>query len=248
MIRRLAWALSAPLILANVFLAPGTAAVAGNSLISASPSVGHSGDFIYLSGSGFAPHHQLRLFMMCPPWNINARAAYLYGNYTAPREGPTTDAHGTFTAYRFQILTLHELKGSGCAIYDESINPFGPDIPGSLEILPPGQLAPVCEQSICLKVQAHPTHVHYGLSETITIQSSRESWAGARAIVTVRYPKYVHYPAVTYPPLTLDTNGTAAKRISIPIHTSQPVSAKVEVSVHLGSYRGARATGFTVVR
>src|SRR5947209_20354302 len=88
-----------------------SSAQAQRSLI-AVPAEGHTGDTLYLSGSGYKPNTQLVITLACPDWFYSP-----HGNVEAI-SGPVTDAHGRFVRFdKLRAMALNGERSSPCHIY-----------------------------------------------------------------------------------------------------------------------------------
>jgi hypothetical protein len=209
------------------------------SVLIASPSGGHSGDTIYIAGSGLQPHHRYPyLLMACPNW---AESQYNNGSETAP--GPTTDNAGQFKGFPFLVPALHHFKGLGCQIYiKDGGNAYGPSFPGTYTIYPSDANVPGCLKHICIGVNAVPKRVHSGFAETVEVRSKPTVWPGA--VVDVR----ISYPGVSIPRrrLALNFSGVARTQFKVTARTAQPVLARVSARASLGGWGGNGTGSFTI--
>jgi hypothetical protein len=181
--------------------------------------------------------------MACPNWHDPSVARY--GNLKFDPDGTTTDGHGQFVGYPYQVLALHHFKLMVCQIYVEyGSNPFGPDFPALYTILPPGTAAPPCARHICVHVKASPLHVRAAQYENISIQHDQTGpWPGARADVSVSYSDGRTQSEGT----TLNMKGDGLVRIRIDPHANQTVPASVRVRVRMGGMAGNGRSNFVVV-
>lgn len=215
------------------------------------PIQGHSGDTIYMSGSGFLPDTQLAFVIACP--NIFSESAYTYHNWELyggpPNNPPVTNQHGDFAGYPIKGFQLNP-KGppsSPCTItarYPDQEVPFVCDQCALYDIAPPSTPIAARYRLITGHVKATPQQVHAGLSERISVT---KSWGGATAAVYVRYPHQSKARKVTSFHLDWEGNGNRL----VPIDQSaaqQPGVANVSVAFTLGPRHGTAATSFTVVR
>lgn len=232
---------SAPVILS---LAPvGAAGIAQQSILVAAPVEGHSGDPIYLSGAGFPPNYSPFITMVCPNWQTAAQ----YGNIEVTYHGPHTDAHGSFSGFKFSALHLHYFKSLGCVIYAQiGANPFGVQFPATYNILPPDAPLPYCWRHICIRVTATPRRVRSGQVETVDIRplSVTYPWPGARAAIRVSYPGATGHNKT----LTLSIHGNGHVSFPAPAAPRDLLRATIKVSAHLGAWTGVGSGQFTVVR
>jgi hypothetical protein len=185
------------------------------------PAEAHSGDTLYLSGSGFRPNSQLAVLTGCPNW-FNAAPA----NTVVGGPGPVTDKRGHFVGFAIKALTLIGVTTSPCEIYvGRPQQGFSVDVPARYTILPAGQALSPCSAAICLTVKtAGPA--------TVRIQG----WPGAHVVLTVKAssgPKK-HYV------FKLDWDGTRTQRLALPA-TQQN---RVHISAHawLGPITGNSST------
>ena len=102
-------------------------AAGGISQLRVTPSEGHVGNLIDLSGAGFPANSHLNILMACPTWQ--ALNAVKLGNVVI-LSGPVTDSRGQFSGFLFRAIHLHELPQSTCQIQASvGDNAFGVDIP-----------------------------------------------------------------------------------------------------------------------
>src|SRR5579875_3818961 len=74
------------------------------------PSEGHGGDAVYISGSGFSPFTRLTVGMACPDaFSAHPAVAWV--------SGPLTDRHGRFAGFRFPTLALDGKTTMTCHMY-----------------------------------------------------------------------------------------------------------------------------------
>lgn len=240
--RKLVYALI-PTLCASMFLPVRTLAQAdGFSVLILSPQQGHSGDTIYLSGSGLEPRQHLYVMMACPNWYDKSLSTY--NNGVIQWNGPTTDAHGQFRAFPFQVLTLHHFRSAGCTMYiRDGANPYGPRFPPTFLILPPDQPAPPCWRQICVHVKSSPVRVRSGLVESVVVRSYPGAWPGARVDLSVSAAGVK--PTLRH--LSLDLNGYAHVEFPITAQGTQPTVASVKVRMHLGAWGGSGDSRFVIV-
>jgi hypothetical protein len=222
----------------------------GVSALIAVPAVGHSGDLIYLSGTGLKPRTRYYVLTACPSALVNGSIAIQNGNvsFIKAENGPMTDGHGNFVRFTFRALPLHHVKQSGCTIYtSDGVSLYGPDVPGTYYIYPQKKKLPRCALTICAGISLSPTRARTGQYETITIgpnqQKGYTSWPGAKATVIVSFKgtKSVTQSVV------LNWAGVGKVRVHVPdgMAASQ---AKVHVSYHIGNYSGSSIDQFAVVQ
>lgn len=220
-------------------MATGSAMARDTSTLSqlrVTPSVGHAGDNIDLSGSGFPPYTHLNILMACPNWQ--AENAVRLGNVVI-MAGPITNGRGQFSGFLFRAIRLHGLSQSTCQIQASvGDNAFGVDIPAVYLILPHGQplKLPRCQRqlTVCgLQVQ-HP-EVRSGYDEKISLRT----WPGALVSTTYTYPNKTQ--TVDYH--HADWTGMAqwTKRIAGSV-------ASGSVEVRAGAALGPMSGGYSTVR
>lgn len=225
----------------SVLLGTATPVSAENSMMVAAPQEGHPGDTIYLSADGLAPHRRVGILMACPNWYD--QSVWQDRNYRFVKAGPTTDDHGSFRAYPFQVLALHGLKSMPlCQIYvQDGTRTFGPDFPAAFSVLAPGVQPKPMWRRPTVHVSTSPLRVHSGLFESVTVRS----WPGAVADVTVSYPG----ASAMHAHIDLNLTGMAKSRFLVgPTESSQDIQAQVQVKLHIGTRSGRGAGHFTIVR
>lgn len=238
--RRIAAAAAA--VLPVCLLATGSA-TAGNEIsltqLRVTPSEGHAGDLVDLSGSGFPPNARMSILMACPTWQ--AQNAVRLGNVVI-MDGPTSNARGQFSGFLFRAIRLHGIPASTCQI-EASVgdNPFEVDIPAVYLVAAPGQtlkLSP-CQRHLCVQhLQVQPHQVRSGYDETISLRT----WPGATVTTTFTYPDNRH--SVDYH--RADWTGVVrwTKRIA---GAAAAGAVQVRTTAALGSMSGARTSKFTIV-
>ena len=240
--RRLSLLVVPALVTGGILVSHASAGADDNNaaVLVAAPRGGHSGDTVYLTGAHFAPRQRFYLMMACPNWHDDTVAQYQ--NIKFQKDGPTTDAHGGFRAFPYQVLTLHHFKGLGCTIYtSDGLNAFGPNFPALYTIYPPDQPLPECLKRLCVSFKTIPQRVKSGSVETVHLQS----WAGAGADVAVSYPgATTQHQKVD---INLNGDGWAQFRIGA-IAGTQPVPAQVQVLAHIGAQKRMRSGQFIIVR
>lgn len=225
------------------------------SQIIARPRIGHAGDPIFLSGSGFPPNFRLTVFMGCP--DITDPKVYQSGNFVF-QQLPPTNEHGTFAGVPFGPLTLHSLQvgqdSVPCRIYTigqydagketgSGNGTIGPTLPGSYTAYIPGASLPRGSSAIKGSIRARPARVHAGVLENITVHSD---WGGAAATVTIRYPH--SKPMVVSKGLKVDWRGDRHLQIRVGATGIQPGQVSVSARFQQGPYRGDTRGSFVVVR
>lgn len=226
--------------LVELLAPPATPTRASNSYLVAAPAQGHSGDTIYLSGSGLSPRRHLYVMMACPNWFDRTVAEY--GNIKIQQDGPTTDAHGGFRAFPFQVLTLHHFKSAGCQIYtSDGANGYGPDFPATFLILRPDDRGSPWIHRLYVRVKASPARAHSGSVERVEIHT----WAGATASAVVSYSDGT---VQRYTP-NVNLQGVSNFHFHVPtVHNGQVVTAEIQVLARIGAKAGTGKGGFTIVR
>jgi hypothetical protein len=216
----------------------------GVSALFASPSEGHAGDVIWLSGTGLKPFQQYYIFMGCPNWHDPT--VFVNDNYRH-MIGPVTDANGEFVRFPMRAFQLSHANGFGCYIYSATNTDtgFGPDIPAQYTIVPHGIRLHACAVQICGSVSMSSKSARSGRYETFTIATWH--WAGVSVDMTVSF-NLKGVPTIRWSGYT-DWHGIKSVRIRIPATSARAVTASVSASFHLGHTTG-RATPviFTVVR
>jgi hypothetical protein len=222
--------------------APVPTLAADNSVLSASPYMGHSGDVIWLSGSGLLPERQYELVMACPIWFDHN--VYSWGNLMSVTNGPVTDENGRFTRFRMRALILHHLPSSSCFIYSAlpEENGLGPNQPAQYYIAAQGTKLPACVTHICGTVNLSTKAARAGHLAALDIVSSH--WGGAFATVTISFKGTKPLRIKT----SLDWAGRRHVTVHVPPQVSHISTANVSVAFHLGQTRGRTTTQFTVVR
>lgn len=230
-------------VLAAACLAPMPAVSAGSPALTqlyAMPQHGHSGDVIYLSGSGFPPRQQLVLTMACPGLFASGDA-YKHHNYEI-FAGPIPDAHGQFVNFKIKAIQLHDVQFSNCLIYTTfGDNAFA--VPASYEILSPIQPLKRCDKVICANVTTSPRQVRTGSLERVQITNS---WPAAQAVVTVKYGS----PRARLQRETrvLDWEGRTEFRFRVGTPAGvRPIKAHVQMAFSLEDKKGAETADFVVI-
>jgi hypothetical protein len=237
MSRRLA--LVAVLVLtASLYSAPRAAGKGAQpGVVLAAPSEGHPGGVIYLSGGGFPPKRQLAIRLTCKS-SVPALPAPTF----AIQRGPVTDAHGQFTAYRFQAPRVRTARAMDCLI-GASLNPakpaFGNTFPAVYRVFPASQRLAACATRICVTVSALLVRLRTGVWGTVAVRA----WPGASADVQVAAPP-AHLKAMM---MHLSWQGTGTVRLRVASGLKQALSARVQVHVQLGSAAGTGTARFAVV-
>lgn len=216
-----------------------------NRILLVRPYEGHSGDTVYLSGSGFLPNTQLIIWMACPKWDDPH--AIPEGNLLGVT-GPTTNSHGDFAGWPLRGFHLHVLQESPCAIYanySKEQNSAGQtyfvcDICGSYYIIRPGVRLRYDAKHITAVVTPSPKRVKSGLAENISIS---RGWGGAIARVVVSVP----HGASLVRKVRLDWKGQQSITIRVDAGPNQAAQVKVNVSFRLGQTTGRSTTNFIVV-
>jgi hypothetical protein len=226
----------------------------GLSELIAVPSVGHSGDTIYISGSGLRPNTRIDILMVCPAGQIGE--AYTNNNFRwiQQADGPLTDARGRFSGFELKAIPLHKLRQSGCVIYTEDPSlgtPLGPDIPATYFIYPHVRKLPACAVTICAGLSLSPQRVHSGQNETIRIgpnqQKGYTSFPGAKATVSVQFRNQKGTTTMTKSTV-LNWEGMGSVTMRVPTGMTLPSTAHVNVSYHLGRYTGRAVEDLAVVK
>lgn len=228
-------------------LASGTVSAHGTSSLSqlrVTPSEGHAGDAIDLSGSGFPPYTHLNILMACPNWQ--AENAVRLGNVVII-QGPATNDRGQFSGFVFRAIRLHGLSQSTCQIQASvGDNAFGVDVPAVYLIAQRGQPLKLgrCQRQLTVcGLQVEPQQVRPGYDRRVTEKISLRTWPGALVSTTYTYPN----KSQTIDYHHADWTGIAhwTKRISAPAAAG---TVQVRVSATLGSISGGYSTSrFTIV-
>lgn len=222
-------------------IASGSASARGGislTQLRVTPSEGHAGDTIDLSGSGFPAFTHLNLLMACPNWQ--AENAEILGNVVI-LPGPTTDIHGQFSGVLIHAIHLHGLSQSTCQIQASfGDNPFAVDIPAVYLIVQHGQPLRLgrCQRQLAVcGLQVQPRQVRSGYDEKISLRT----WPGALVSTTYTYPNKNQTTDYHHADWTGAVHWT--KRISAAVG-----SAQVKVSAALGPMAGGHSTArFTIV-
>lgn len=236
----------ARLILAVVpvcLLASGSASARGTSAITqlrVTPSEGHAGSLIDLSGSGFPPYTHMNILMACPSWQ--AENAVRFGNVVI-MQGPTTNSRGQFAGFLFRAIHLHGIPQSTCQIQASvGDNPFSVDIPAVYLIRAGGQPLRLgrCQRNVCVqRLQAQPHQVRSGYDETVSLHT----WPGAFVTTTYTYADHRQY--VDYHHADWTGTATWTRRIVPPAATG---AVQVKALAALGTMFGTGTSRFTIVR
>lgn len=206
----------------------------GPTEIKAEPLYGHTGDPIYISGTGFAKNTNVQLAIYCPRFLTPAGEA----NWGLWYPGPRTNSQGSFVGYEINAIKLTGMTKSPCTIYaSNGPNLYGVDIPESYTILARNQKVPSWATHITAAVRATPSQAHGGQMETVSLS---EGWPGAYATVYLKYGGLTISKSLR---LGASGNGRVAWQLG---HVRGSVPAQVSVRMHLGRYTGNGAQRFTV--
>lgn len=217
-----------------------SASAQGNSILVAAPFEGHSGDPVYITGSGFRPNQAETVIMACPDW---AHAFRGQSQNFMEVPGPTTDSHGNFPTFRLPALSLQGTATSGCYIYaNDGANQFGPDIPAIYTILPANAPVDHCARYICVHLSVDRRTISPGKTEVIFVKTGKYGvWPGAVADVAIRFP----HSKIIHRHVRLNMHGEA--RITLRGGHLRPASASVKVSVRLGPFSGHASASVTLI-
>lgn len=208
------------------------------------PYEGHQGDPIYVAGRGFRPNTRLIFLLACPSFNdAQALAAH---NYIL-EYGPVTRKDGSFSAYRFkQKLYLKGKSTSSCLLYVDYSDRPASDFPTGYNVVD-GSLPP-CVRKICSQVHVRSVRLRGRLYERIAVHTLGQAWPGARALISITYPRLRPNVADSAPPSTLAWDGSTT--VYIPLREDAPprIQGTVHVSFRLGPTKGSQYTRFTVRR
>jgi hypothetical protein len=207
-----------------------TRASTQNSRMIAAPAEGHSGNLIYLSGGGFAPHQRL---------SLEARCTGVRGPTYLP--GPVTSGKGTFVGFRIAAPTWSGSRASRCQIY-ASGTPRGQklphEIPAKYTLIPAGQPLSRCATRMCLKVTAVLSLTQRGAQGNVVINA----WPGAVASAAVVYPG----GNVKYRGVRVGWQGSGDVRVRIAKRIKSALKARVYATAVLGSISGSASADFIV--
>lgn len=209
---------------------PPTLAAAPHPTLIAAPTEGHSGGLLYLSGGGFAPHHQLGIEVSC-------------GGSPAFLPGPITSAQGSFVAFRVYAHGFATSRRVRCTIYATHPSQGGGMLPGSVParytLVPAKQTLARCAQQMCMKVTPVLEPARGGEKGSIVVNA----WPGAVAVAVVTYPG----GRIKYRGLTVGWQGTTAVKVRIAKTLKASVKAHVSVTAALGSMKTTTTADFVVL-
>lgn len=233
------------MLLTYVMTGVETAHSAGVAVLVAAPYEAHSGDPIYVSGSGLEPNHDETLIIACPNW---AGAYANGGDNIAIVPGPRTDANGSFGPYKVNAIPLHGVSSSGCQIYaDYRNNEYGPDIPATFTVLAHNQKLDRCAKVICTSIKVGPRPIRPGRRETIVVQPASGHGAGIWPGALVDIAVNVRGMGTLHLHRKLDFQGRATMTIQLGTRIPHPSAGHVQASVHLGPYAGQTGTSFDLL-
>lgn len=218
------------LMLAVATMLPSQSMARSVAHLIVSPSMGHAGDALYLSGAGYTPHWRLSILLACPDF------VALNGSESA--EGPTTDANGRFSGFRFRAFTPR--KFGSCRVYagTEARNlARAPSQPYT--ILPHSRTLPRCVLAMCLHLKAQLIRLRTGAQANIVVAG----WPGARVAITISDPAG---PAV-HRSMTLDWRGTRTVRLMVAPGLQRASKDRVSVSARLGAVTGTATAPFIIL-
>ena len=212
-----------PIVLAALlFPVPALGAV-HHPMLLATPGEGHSGDVIYMSGGGFAPHQQLGFDVTCGGGVPGMSLA-----------GPLTSARGSFVAFRIPTPTVSTSKRLPCTVYATSTlgrrEHLSGTIPARYTLVPTTEPLSRCAQRMCVKVTPVLVLTRRGVEGTVVVATR----PGAVALVDIMYPG----GRVKYRGVAVDWGGTGAVKVRIATNVKKALKVRVFVSAVLGSMSG----------
>lgn len=140
------------------------------------PAEGHSGDTVYLSGSGFAPGSSLIFTMACPAKPAGEKSRVVLG-----KAGPRIGHSGTFKGASFRALKLQGMATTSCSFYaGGQTSPFAATAPYA--IVAQNDPLPWCASHICMTV----AYRRIGSQDLLLVTG----WPGARGTAKVTKGNY----------------------------------------------------------
>jgi hypothetical protein len=217
--------LLAGVLLTTLVIAPRAAEAASMQLI-VTPSQGHAGDPIFLSGSGFVPKHAVSIYLRCVS--------------RSPERMTVTRANGLgrFAAVRIR-LPLTQRAGR-CRFSAASLATPSMRIKAhAYQVVPLGHRLAKCSAHMCLRVQAFLVRLANGARGNIVISG----WPGATANVTIARTA----TGAKYRELRLNWRGVGSVSTPVAPGLLKGLKARVFVRAHLGKVWGQTVTPFHVM-
>lgn len=202
-----------------------TAQAAGSVHLLTTPSQGHPGDLVDLSGMGFRPNRPVSIAARCGSRSMG------FGKVVA-------NGRGAF-AGKLLRLTAAGSHTSGCTFTARSRS-GGPVVRSQrYRLVSATRPLPRCATRMCIKVQAFLVRLKNGAQGNIVLSG----WPGASVDVTVarveRGAKYRH--------VTLNWKGAGAAKMFVAPGLLKGIRARVFVRARLGSLSARAVSPFHVL-
>lgn len=204
---------------------PSRAAAASAPHLMVAPAQGHAGDPIFLSGSGFAPHLPVSIWLQCG---------------TTERVVTTIRANalGRFVGFRLR-LPNHNRSGT-CAFWGASQpTPSVRSRPIPYAFVPHGHSLTRCAIQMCLHVQAFLVRLKSGARGSVVVSG----WPGAVVHVTIARTEHGAKSRVIY----LNWRGVGSLSTPIAPGLLKGLQARVFVYAQLGHISGRGEARFHVM-
>lgn len=190
------------------------------------PSQGHAGDAIFLSGSGFVPSRTAFIFLRC--------------GSQQPRQVATARANPDGRFAGFQLRLSRGVRAGRCGFSAASSSAPGVRTRESrYTVVSPGRPLARCATQICLGIQAFLVRLRNGARGNIVISG----WPGAMVHVTVARTE----SGAKYRVFRLNWRGVGSMTTSIAPGLIKGLQARVFVHARLGSVAGKGQARFHVM-
>jgi len=212
-------------LVVTVVRTPREVAAAGPLRLIVTPSQGHAGDAIFLSGSGFAPGRSAFIFLRCGSQRPT-RADIVRAN-----------SLGRFAGFQFH---LPRVTAGRCRF--SAASSAVPDIrtrESLYTVVAPRRALARCAMQICLGIQAFLVRLKNGARGNIVISG----WPGAVVHVTVARTEV----GAKYRVLHLNWRGVGSMSTSIAPGLIKGLKARVFVHARLGRISGKGQARFHVM-
>jgi len=190
------------------------------------PSQGHAGDAIFLSGSGFAPSRSVFVFVSCGSHQPSRIATF------------TANSQGRFAGVRMHLA--RGAKAGRCRLSAaSSVAPAIRTRESLYTVVSPGRPLARCAAQMCLGIQAFLVRLRNGARGTIVISG----WPGAIVHVTVARTEV----GAKYRILRLNWRGVGSMTTPIAPGLIKGLKARVFVHARLGQVVGKGQSRFHVM-
>jgi hypothetical protein len=221
---QIAWIVIIALV-ATVVIPRGAAAATPLRLI-VTPTQGHAGDPVYLSGSGFVPGLPISIFLKCgsqPRTHVSTARANRLGRFAAS-----------------QIRLSRGTSSGRCGFSAASqARPTMRTRESAYALVPLQRPLARCAIHMCLHIQAFLVRLRSGAKGNVVISG----WPGATVHVTIARTEH----GAKYRVLRLNWRGVGGLRTSIAPGLIKGLQARVFVSAQLGRVRGQGVSRFHVM-